>query len=137
MTDLTKIKCENKIFEKLNRIDYFEYEQNAELTFNSAKSIEKEINDFASAYILYYRGLQILSNALLIKKTTLKSKGKNCQFLELFKENIISLDEINKISQLVSARNDIYYMNKSNDETKYKEFIINIKEIIKLIKSKI
>ncbi len=134
--DLRKIKCESNNFEKLSKANYLEYELNAKETIIAAETIEKNLKNYASASILYFRALQVYSNALLIKKLGIKSKGKNCQFYELYQEKILIDNEINKISNLASIRNDIYYLNVIYDEEKEKEYIILCKEVIEIIKSK-
>jgi hypothetical protein len=103
--------CRNSYI-KVDSIDYIIELDKGEQCFRSCETL-KSIEDFENAYIILYRGLQFIGNALLIKKFKLKSKSKNCQFQYLFDEKEISLDMIDKISEFAEIRNHIYYNNIS------------------------
>lgn len=88
------------------------------------------IEDYSNAYILMIRALQLVGDAVLIKKFRLKSKSKNCQFQYLYEKKLISEDIIDKISKLSKRRNDIYYSNQTIDaEISEEEFIEKYQEV--------
>lgn len=133
---ITDYDCRNA-FMKVDFINYLIELEKGEKCFESANHLTK-IEDFENAYIILYRGVQFIGNALLIKKYNLKSKSKNCQFQYLFENKIISKEIIDSISNFADIRNHIYYNNLSIladiTEEEYKERYNSIINIVKILK---
>jgi len=109
--DINNYDC-RKAYELLNNNSYYLEEQEKALRcFKSALLLEND-SDFENAFIMNYRGIQLLGNAILIKLFNQKSKEKNCQFKLLFKENIINKEILTKLSFFTDTRNNIYYNNR-------------------------
>lgn len=137
MINITKNKCDSKTFELIGKGNYIEYEIKGFKTIKSAKLIIEELKDYENASILLFRSIQLLGNALLIKNIGIRSKGKNCQFKELYEKNIISITETEDINFLIESRNNINYLNKNNDETQYELYIQKCNNFIEKIKEKL
>lgn len=133
MINLKKITCDSKSFEFINKADYLELEEKANSSFKAAEKLVLDLNDYENASVLLFRAIQLYANSLLVKNTGLKSKGKNCQFLELYNKKILSDDDMDEISFLASLRNDIYYMNRNGQNPDYENYVNKCKKLIKII----
>lgn len=127
--------CTNSYME-CEKIDYLNELTNGNNCFLTIENIEK-IEDYSNAFIIAFRGLQLIGNALLIKKYALRSKDKNCQFQYLFENGDLNKITLHLISKLSQIRNDIYYQNpkKLNNLIKkeyslLKDDILEVKEIL-------
>lgn len=121
MKMITNYDC-RKAFILVDKVDWYEEIDIGDESFDSAQILAKS-NKYSDAYIILYKALQNIGNAILIKKFGLRSKNKNCQFQYLHEKGILSDEEIVKISQFSILRNDIYYNNATFmdlDENDYK-----------------
>lgn len=80
-------------FIKVELIDYYHELEKGNESFESAQILAK-LNKYCDAYIILYKALQNLGNAVLINRFQLKSKSKNCQFQYLNSEKILSDNEL-------------------------------------------
>jgi len=98
------------------------------------------LNKYSDTYIILYKALQNIGNAVLIKKYGIRSKNKNCQFQYLHDVGIITDEEISKISDFSVLRNDVYYNNISFaglDEDEYKSNYYDVIKIANKLKEEI
>ncbi len=134
--DINNYDC-RKAYELVNSgSDYLEEQEKAERCFKSGLLLEND-DDFENAFIMNFRGIQLLGNSVLIKRLNQKSKEKNCQFKLLFEENIIDKETLTKLSFFTDTRNNIYYNNRRRLIDYTKEEYQDVKKEFEKVKSKL
>ncbi len=122
-----------KAFIRVSKEDYLEDLELGQKSIETAKKISN-YKDFENAYIILYRGLQLIGNAYLIKKYSLKSKSKNCQFQYLYDEGDLSSVDLAEISKFSEIRNNVYYNNVTIfSQLEQSEYEKKFKAIMKII----
>jgi len=107
--DYFKKNCPEKYFE--NKIsetqDYEEYHHSLnyfkKANFNYNNNFQTESIDD------YFTSIQIISNALLLKKYNLFSKKSNCSYFLLYNKKEINKEEYLLIEKIRETRNSIHY----------------------------
>lgn len=122
--DILNYDCKKAYEKVLDTTLYLEELDKALISFETQEKIAKD-KDLENAFIIGFRGLQLLGNSVLLKKRNLKSKEKNCQFKCLYEENIVDEIFLDEISLLSIKRNNIYYHNLNiESEINLEEYII-------------
>lgn len=75
----------------------------------------------------YFTALQLISNAILLKKYKIRAKKSVCGYYKLYKEKILSTNQYEKLEKIREKRNLIHYDGYESTFIEDEE----VKEIIK------
>jgi len=132
MVEYKKNCPENAYSNKLRVEEPYEEFLYSQSYFKCAEELENKDYGLRPSLDNYFTAIQILSNAILLKKLSIRSKISACGYYKLYLKKIISKNLYEKIDSLREDRNIIhYYGNKAFDKSddEIKELIKNIKVI--------
>ncbi|MFW5704637.1 MAG: hypothetical protein ACOCXG_02225 [Nanoarchaeota archaeon] len=128
MTDIKIIKsCTEKDYENKKSpeepLSNYLYSLTYIKKINKLKEDEEFINSLIDDL---FTAIQLISNAILLKKIGIRAKKSNCCYYRLFQEKIINNETYQKIDNLRELRNKAHYdgyQTMLNDPEEQKEII--------------